>query len=199
MKTVNAPRQNLATQKAPTPHHSPDHVQTLTSVLKEEAEVHQDHLRRTAQENVFLPSVWTPPVFTTKYLPHGHDPVRFGSNKITLRGEVLFAPILMNVQRQDSTTLRIGKFLLKTWNSMPVTGVPDLTVQTIQTATIQVVGFEDLADIIAQQISEKDLIEVYGTLKTSSSETTSEMDGVAPKKTYYTQLTCKTITKFVAP
>ena len=138
---------------------------------------------------------WQPPVYRELILPamwKEDNKVPFGLNRIAIRGAIVSAPSMVNTGKDK--TLRLSKVLVKIWNSYQLDG----EMKQSQTATIFVVGFEDVAEAL-QKFQVGDLIEVSGVLSTRAYMRKITMDEANQfeVKTYDTTLIARAVIKFL--
>lgn len=198
VKTVSSLRPN----QAQTPTSSPNSAHQVNQVIdpheeREQLRVQETTLqiRDTYEQTPHGRTTWKGPVFNVKKVNPALNLTSLGTNKVSFRGQVLYPVSVYDMTRQDGTPFTVAKLLLKTWNPMTKTDeAGDSTLIPIQSAHIQVEMYDELAGF-ADRIFEKDIIEVYGNIKVTTSE--KEIGGEM-KKIYYTALVAKTITKYMA-
>ena len=147
-------------------------------------------------------AIWTPPPYRELILPQmwkTHAKIPFGMNRIVLRGAVVTAPSIVTTGKEK--TLRLGKMLVKVWNGYAKTPTEVYTednfMRQSHTATIFVVGFEEVSDAIGK-FTVGDLVEVSGYLSTRSYMRKVDVeDAQFEVKTYDTTVIARGLTKFM--
>lgn len=203
VKTVSSLRQVQSPTPTPTatPTTSPNSAQAQAQMdlhdERDQLRVQETSLqiRDSYDQTHHGRGTWKAPIFNIKKVKPDLNPTSLGTNKVSFRGQVLYPVSVYDMTRHDGTPFTVAKLLLKTWNPMTKTDdTGDSTLIPIQSAHIQVEMYDELAGF-ADRIFEKDYIEVYGSIKVTTSE--KEIGGEL-KKIYYTALVAKTITKYMA-
>lgn len=120
-----------------------------------------------------------------------------GSNRILIRGYVTLPPIIKNVG--PTKELLLGRFLIRTFNTILLFEKGEQISKDVQSATISVVGFDRIAEGI-QMLQQDDFVEVYGFLTTRAYEKVVKKDHPQQVlKLYDHSITCRNLTKFVEP
>jgi hypothetical protein len=128
-----------------------------------------------------------------------HDnPILIGSNLITLRGVVLFDPMITEIKtREKQEKILLGKFLLRVWNQQVSPTAPDVFTQ-INSSTIYATGFEQIAENI-RGLKSGDHVMVRGYLNSRKYERTFEGNAENVTATCYdTSVTIKSLIKLLS-
>jgi hypothetical protein len=119
-------------------------------------------------------------------------PNLLGANKISIRGQVASKPFTTRVK---GNTLSLGKVLVKIWNPLAVPTEEKFSTQNV--AVLSVVGFEDLAEVIAA-LNADDIILVNGVLTTRKYDRKFEGEHETFTATMYdVSLVARSIVKYV--